>query len=260
VKSVLAPVALAAAILVLPLARAGALDDQKTAGETHPNVAALPIVAALQPPGSIPEPDFEKGEPASRAARKVIDVVERIRRTLTETRYQHVTDVDESAGRYAWDCSGMAAWILRRGAPRALAALDSERPVARDFHQVIARAPAVPDRTAWHRLPNIESLRPGDLFAWVRPPKWPSQSTGHVGFVLSRAERVALVPGAYAVRVVDATSLPHQNDTRPADGAGGFGEGTLLLMTDEAHRPTAYGWYGTESRVVVVTKIVLGRL
>jgi hypothetical protein len=154
----------------------------------------------------------------------------------------------------------MAAWVLRRAAPRALSAVEAERPVARDFHQVIARAGTSPARTPWHRLPSIESVRPGDVFAWLRPPKWPSHNTGHVGFVLSRAERVALVPGAYAVRVVDATSLPHQNDTRPVDGVGGFGEGTLLFMTDEAGRPTAYGWFGTESRAVVLTKIVLGRL
>ena len=220
----------------------------------------LPIPPELEPAGSIPAPAFQPGAPAAPAGRRVLDVVGRVRTTLRETRYQHTTDVDERAGRYAWDCSGMAAWILRRAAPRALAAVAAERPVARDFYQVIARAGPAPYRTAWHRLSGVSELRPGDLFAWVRPPKWPSRNTGHVGFVLSRAEPVAVVPQAYALRVVDATSLPHQDDTRAADGAGGFGEGTLLLMTDADGKPTAYGWYGTESRAVIETKIVLGRL
>jgi hypothetical protein len=258
-KLSLAPAVLALSLAIAPLLTAGAADDAPGGG-LPPAVVPLPIPPELEPAGSIPPPAFSPGAPAAPAGRRVLDVVESVRAKLRETRYQHATDVDEQAGLYAWDCSGMAAWILRRAAPRALAAVTSERPVARDFYQVISRAGPAPFRAVWHRLSGVSEIRPGDVFAWVRPPKWPSHNTGHVGFVLSRAEPVAVVAHAYAVRVVDATSLPHQDDTRSADGVGGFGEGTLLFLTDGDGRPTAYGWYGTESRAVIETRIVLGRL
>jgi hypothetical protein len=163
-------------------------------------------------------------------------------------------------GLFAWDCSGMAAWILRRTAPRAFEAVGKKRPVAATFARTIARAPVRRTRNGWRRLAHIEDARPGDVFAWRRPKDWHSKSTGHVGFLIEPPRAVSGIEGAYTIRVADATSLPHQDDTRARRGPGGFGYGTILVLVDEDGRGIAYGWFGTDSRGVLHTPILFGRV
>ena len=69
-------------------------------------------------------------------------------------------------------------------------------------------------------------------------------------------------------RIVDATSLPHQADTRANDGIGGFGFGTFLFVTDAAGDPAvpgtgetvAYGWFGTQSLGLMPARVIFGRV
>ncbi len=199
-------------------------------------------------------------EPATRAARKILALKDKIYANLTLTRYQHRTYVRRREGVYLWDCSAMVAWFLKRTAPVAHAAIDRPRPVARDYYRKIKRASTKRARDGWRRLPHIEDARPGDLFAWIRPPNFPSRNTGHVGFVLEPAKRYPAIPDAYTVRILDATSLPHGDDTREFDEGGGIGEGTLLFLTDGEGRGTAYGWFGADSTGVIATDIVFGRV
>ncbi|MEM7156385.1 MAG: hypothetical protein AAF799_26265 [Myxococcota bacterium] len=199
-------------------------------------------------------------EPANRATRKILDLKDSIYGSLTDTQYQHRTVIRRDEGIYRWDCSGMVAWFLRKTAPKARKALDKKRPVARDFYRAIAKAPTNRARNGWRRLPHIEDVRPGDMFAWKRPPGFPSRNTGHTGFALEPARKVPGLPGAYTLRILDATSLPHQDDTRTRADGGGIGEGTIMFMVDEHGRGTAYGWHGRRSRWVIVTDIVFGRV
>lgn len=237
-------------------AEAEKVEGRGTPARTAPPEVLAPEIALPLPP----EPGPEATPPGSRAAGRVLEVLGRIRGRLRRTRYQHPTVVRERQGLYAWDCSGMAAWILRRSAPGALGAIHRERPVARDFHRIISRSPTDRARRSWRRLAHIEEARPGDVFAWLRPPDWPRRNTGHVGFVVEAPRRVPRIADAYTVRIADATSVPHQHDTRSWPGDGGFGTGTILFMTDGRGQATAYGWYGSESRGVVPTTIVFGRV
>lgn len=211
----------------------------------------------------IPRPPPRAGiapPPATPAAARVMQVLEQVRANLRRTRYQHATVVREREGVFLWDCSGMAAWVLRRAAPRAMGAISRARPVARDFASVIERAPTTRARAGWQRVERIEDARPGDVFAWRRPRGFPSRNTGHVGFVVDAPVPVPAIPGAYAVRIADSTSWGHQDDTRVDDGVGGFGMGTLVFLTDGQGRGTHYGWAGTRSEGYVVTPIVFGRV
>jgi hypothetical protein len=205
------------------------------------------------------EPD-PRLEPATRAARKVLDLQASIRASLTFTAYRHRTVIHRDEGVYVWDCSAMVAWFLRRVAPEARKAMGKGRPVARDFWRQIARAPTKRPKNGWQRLRHIEDVRPGDMFAWVRPPGFPSRNTGHTGFALEPARPVPELPGAYTLRILDATSLPHDQDTRDPEGEGGIGEGTILFFVSEEGRGTAYGWFGRRSRGVIATDIVFGRV
>jgi hypothetical protein len=204
---------------------------------------------------------YDPGEAATRAAEKLLEAVDRIMLGLKTTAYSHATVVRQKEGHYAWDCSGMTNWLLRRVAPRAFAALGRERPVARSYWRVIAAAPTHKPRRGWQRIADITEVRPGDLFAWRRPPSWPrGGNTGHVGVVLERARPVEGLDNTFSVRIADATSLPHDDDSRERDGPGGFGVGTLLFVTDDTGAAWAYGWFGESSRGVIPTDIEFGRL
>jgi hypothetical protein len=216
-----------------------------------------PCVRAIDP--SRAEVAFAASAPAARAGTRILATLAAVRASLQETRYEHITRVDARRGIYLWDCSGMAAWVLHRAAPRAIAALDKQRPVARDFYRAIARAPLGHARGGWQRLAGIADARPGDVIAWLRPQGWSSPNTGHVAFVVERPLEIPNHPGTWAVRIADATSFGHQHDTR-AEGQGGYGEGTLLVLTNATGEAIAYGWYGTESDAVLVTSIVFGRV
>ncbi len=213
--------------------------------------------AADRPQGEqAPEADA----PASRGARRVLRVLDGIRKRLKRTRYQHRTVVRHYRGVYLWDCSGMAEWVLRRVAPRTLRGIYRERPVARDFYRVISRAPTDRGRRGWRRIARLQDARPGDVFAWLRPPHWGKGVTGHVGFLVRSPRPLKGHPYVYTLRIADATSLPHQDDTREYGGAGGFGHGTIIFGTDGNGAPTHYGWHGTRAGMTAETRIVLGRI
>jgi hypothetical protein len=208
-----------------------------------------------------PAPGFSApGDPATTAAAAVIERIEAIRTSLRETAYEHATTVDESDGVYRWDCSGMAAWVLRRTARRAMRAITADRPLARHFVSAIEDAPVGRSRRGWERLATLAEARPGDVFSWRRPRGFPSRNTGHVGFVLAAPVAVPGIPGAYAVRIADATSHGHQDDARGEGGEGGFGIGTITFLVDDEGAGTHYGWHGTGSEGYVTTPIVMGRV
>jgi len=226
--------------------------------------ALLALLCVLPPTVSRADADLRRAPaeatPANRRAARVVELLERIEGRITDTRYEHRTTIRSRDGVYYWDCSAMAAYVLRKVAPEARSALTRERPVARDFYQVIRKAPTRGDSSGWRRLRRITDVRPGDVFAWKRPKDFPSKSTGHVGFVLEAPTPAPDREGAYLVRIADATSLPHQDDTRDPAGAGGFGRGTILFTTDGDGHGVAYGWFGEHSRRVIETPIAFGRL
>lgn len=220
-------------------------------------IKLVPLDGPLPPAPHVDEPPPPAGTPA---AARVLGVLDTIQRTLGASKYQAATRVSTKAGTYDWDCSGMAAWILRRSAPHALAALASSRPVARDFADAIERAPTTRARKGWRRIARIADVLPGDVFAWRRPRGLPSKNTGHVGFVVDRPLPVPELPGAWAVRIADSTSSFHQDDARATDPDGGFGIGTLVFLTDEHGRATSYGWAGTLTEWYIITPVVFGRV
>lgn len=196
---------------------------------------------------------------APSAREKVEATVERIAVQVRSTKYTPATIVDEAKGRYEFDCSGMAAWILRRSAPVALQAVGTGRPLAVDFFRAIARSPTRGERYGWQRLPDVTLAMPGDVLAWQRPPWFRSHSTGHVAFVVEPPYPAKGVEHGWLLRIADASKFNHQDDTR--SGGTGFGLGTLLIIVDATTgEGTAYGWYGSWSESVIPTRIVVGRV
>jgi len=131
------------------------------------------------------------------------------------------------------------------------------RPLAADFQRRIGSVGASKERGGWRRVVRVQDAAPGDVIAWVKPKIIESKNTGHVAFVVLPPTPVNGYSDAFLVRVVDATSLLHADDTR-RDGSG-FGVGTILLVVDpETGSPRAYGWVGLEWRAFE-TAIAIGR-
>jgi len=202
--------------------------------------------------------------PATAGPPSVLSTLERIETTLRESSYTHATRVDERAGRYEFDCSGMAAWVLRRASPVAQAAVayraKSGRPLARDYYQQIAATRAGRARYGWERVSRVADAAPGDVIAWLRPKEIRSANTGHVAFLVSAPEPVDGVSDAFLVRIADASRYQHQDDSRAGSERTGFGHGTILVIADpESGAPIAYGWVGLSSAWILSTPMAIGR-
>ncbi len=200
----------------------------------------------------------------ARAESPVSEAIRRIDERVRTTRYVHATHVDEASGRYEFDCSGMAAWVLARGAPAAHATVMRHngrgRPVASDYFEVMTQASETSARDGWLRIAHARDLKPGDMIAWRKPSPIASSNTGHVVFVVSPPQQVDQSGRRFLVRVADSTSIPHGSDSRPRRNASGFGYGTISLFLDHPDRDViAYGWQGLATRIDFRTPLALGR-
>lgn len=183
------------------------------------------------------------------------------------SKYTHSTRVDEKAGRYEFDCSGMASWVLKRAAPKAHGAVSyrgKNRPLARDFYGQIAASRADKPRYGWQRIDKVGSARAGDVIAWLKPKELKSVNTGHVAF-LTEAPKKVHVPSldltAYLVRIADASRYQHEDDTRSDTDMDGFGIGTIVVLADpDTDEPVAYGWFGLRSSWLFRTQMAIGRV
>ena len=200
--------------------------------------------------------------PPDRAA-AVATALSTIEHNLTSTKYQHRISVDTRRGIYRWDCSIMAAWILDRTAPAARRAIGVDKPLARDFHRTIATARRDRPDHGWQRLTDVAALAPGDVFAWLKPEMFKQRAnTGHVGFAVGKPWRHPRFANVWLLRIADATTELHGDDSRPPGGEGGFGTATIAFLVDASGAPRAYGWYGEaqDPATFVPTDIVLGRV
>ena len=239
----------------------------------------VPSPAASPPTEETPAPFRDADIPWERTP--VLQVLADIAHEATDTRYLHTTIVDPARGIYYFDCSGMAAWVLRRAAPYAQAqvasGLGSRRPVSSTFTHAIRRAPSDATR-GWQRVLRMADAAPGDVIAWIKPPIVRSGNTGHIGFIVlppreladegfvatyrPDGERDWIELGgdarAYLVRIADATHLHHLDDSRAEGNRNGFGFGTILVVSDATGHPVAYGWVGPRGNVFS-TDIGIGR-
>ena len=87
-------------------------------------------------------------------------MITEVKDNLVATSYKHKTRVNKRKGYYAWDCSGMTEWILRRSAPRALRSMKKDRPRAIHFYRTIDGAPTDEARRGWRQLEHVSDARP----------------------------------------------------------------------------------------------------
>jgi hypothetical protein len=179
---------------------------------------------------------------ATRPASPLLARAYRMLDNLKATTYQHVTDIDEATGEYFCDCSGLVSYLLRKEMPEHYKAVPTPKPFrhprAVEFYETFTAAPAEPkpgDR--WQRIDRLADARPGDVVAWRKPVIRETGVTGHI--VLFDSTPKPLGENLFEVVVIDSTSRPHKDDTRPADVTG-VGRGTIYLKTDDSGCPIAF--------------------
>lgn len=220
---------------------------------------ALALLSAPAARAELPQP-----APASAGSARVLEVIARVSANLEDSKYSAATRVDEKVGRYEFDCSGMAAWVLRRAAPKAHASVlwraKTGRPLARDYYyQIAATKPGKP-YGGWRRVDRVSEARAGDVIAWLKPPMWRSSVTGHVAFLVGDPVPAPGHENAFLLRIADASRYQHDQDSRAESGRTGFGTGTILVLAHpETGAPEAYGWFGLRSAWIMPTRMAIGR-
>lgn len=172
---------------------------------------------------------------------KLAAEAERILQNMKTSEYAHKTEVDEQAGTYKLDCSGLVCFALKKVNPDALKAVPKsgteKRQFAHDFYEWFAAAPT-PDKAGadakWVKIEKLAQAKPGDVIAWKNENYQPGENTGHVMIVMEAPE--ADGDGVYKVTVIDSSAHGHGSDTRKK-GESGVGRGTLWFSVGKDGEP-----------------------
>jgi hypothetical protein len=207
-----------------------------------------------------PSTDAPPSGPDQTAPGLLVAEVQRELTAMRASRYQHTTEVDESAGTYFYDCSGLIDYAARRVIPIAADALPtstSARPLAGDIEHYLHGGLDHPV-AGWTAIRRVADLRPGDVIAWLATEDSTTGDTGHTMVVFDAPTPDAARPGEWLVQVADSTLSPHAGDSRRR-GETGLGTGTIGLLDDSDGGPTAFYWQGGVSRNAKATEVALGR-
>lgn len=176
---------------------------------------------------------------------------------MNSSEYSHTTFVDETRGIFKYDCSGFIDYAMKRADPGAFAALADERPVTSTFYTHVIGSGSIPGRGGWMRILPPRDLRPGDIIVWPRDST--DDQNGHIMIVAEVPEENPERAGELLVRVIDATSSRHADDTR-GPGESGLGAGTVGIMTGPSGLAVGYFWRGGESRALQETEMAFARI
>lgn len=231
-------------------------------------VPLLGCAPAVAPPPAAAPPEVESGDgeesdaepiPATApSATSLLTEVDRQLRAVRVTSYSHAVRIDEASGTFVYDCSGFVGYAVGNVNGAALREVrdGGKRPLAKHFEAFFAAIPA--HASHWSRVERAIDLAPGDVVAWIRPPDSTSKNTGHVLVVHGAPSRRAA--GEILVPIADSTAVPHgSTDSRAAAHASGLGTGSIVLVVDDAGRPTGFRWTPA-SRRIYTTPIAMGRL
>jgi len=194
------------------------------------------------------------------ASTRVLAQTGKVIANLKITRYSHRAEVNEKAGLYALDCSGLAFFLLQKAAPNALSSIPVEkghiRPRAVMFYSVFSTASEKGGDRGWQRIPRLLDALPGDFIAWRLPVIPEKGDTGHIVILIEKP--VKEKDGTVRVVVFDSSKSCHAKDSRP-EGTTGVGTGTMWFSADKIGAPVSFYWSSRKNKPTTVP-IAIGRV
>lgn len=186
---------------------------------------------------------------------QVLEESQRIFANTQKTCYQHNAYIDESQGVYELDCSQLVEFIIKKVQPNALVSIPIVTKMNRLQSAGLYEA-ILYDSTHWKVISNLMDAQPGDIIAWRNKEIQPNRNTGHI--VIVTEPPVPLDNNIISVRILDATSSRHDNDTRPPK-TNGVGQGTIRFQVDSSGSPSGLYWSSRQSEPKYKA-IAIGRL
>lgn len=188
---------------------------------------------------------------------------------MKTTRYQHKTEVDLDAGSYKYDCVRFVSYAMREAAPMAWESILRARGIAKgkipsppSYQQFFTTLLANP-QPGWEVVARVADLCPGDVVSWEYKTE---RASGHAVIIASLPKQSA--DGSWGVKVYDATSSPHAEDSRPNDvraqvfevtgRRSGLGHGLMAFCAD-ARTGALVGYRWTPKGKIIICPIAAGR-
>lgn len=173
--------------------------------------------------------------------KELAERIEGLFASVTETKYQHTTEIDEKNGIVKCDCSGLMGYMLRTYYPETYLALRGEeaawrkRPLSVTYYETFIAADEQKDGR-WRRVGKMTDLVPGDIIAWRKKFLKSGSTTGHTCMVggVPKVED----DGTVTVRLLESTGRV-TDDTRP-DGVSGLNVRVKKFTVDANGEPTGY--------------------
>jgi hypothetical protein len=184
---------------------------------------------------------------------------------VRSTEYSHLIHIDESAGRFDFDCSGFVDYAMSNVAPDALDALrhssHKKRPTADSYENLLRTITPGGHRGRWMHVAHVADVQAGDVVAWIATTTTPDDlgavNTGHVMIVDGPARE--RVPGEWVVPILDSSGGHGGTDTRKKGQSTGLGRGTVVLVERDGY-VRGYHWTESPRSPMNETSVMLGRI
>jgi len=199
----------------------------------------------------------------------ISDKIKSILNNIKDTEYVHAKideeHINESAGKYHTDCSGLVGFILQNELPDHFGAINKTGgsrnrgiPYAKNYYEFFKNQPNTHDANCWQRIHWYKNTRPGDIIAYVYGDGGDHEDTGHVMIAYSELQKQD-GKNERCFLIADSTANPHGNpETRGGKGEpeNGVGNGEICLGVDGGGRYVR--WDGPDDKKLH-RLIVIGR-
>lgn len=232
-------------------------------------LGSITLLPASQAVTRAPSPSPRVVGPLTRdPASPTLVKVESVFRSMNTTVYSHRYVINTDTGYYAWDCVGMADWVLHRAAPNAW--LDMHEtlrirpgfvPTPTRWANYLAGANGTLPASDWARIKKISALAPGDYLLF--PANAQTHFVGHA--VIAAGPPRLMSDGSYALRVFDSTGSAHgPADSRLTDPRAlrhsGLGNGTMRIFVSRSGAMRGAKWsIGSGGPSMVGVPVIAGR-
>ena len=148
--------------------------------------------------------------------------------SLVKTSFKRGALFEDLNGHYECDCSGLISSLLLLCSKNYYAQIKGNRESLKAVdYFALTEEETIPIK--WHQ--RIDQLSSGQCLVWKKQKIPKSGDSGHIAVALDSP--VEIKEGLWAIKVLDSSKLPHDQDSRQ-DGANGIGVGIMYLLVRDS--------------------------